>query len=210
MSTEERLHDKREARIAAGREAWAHLQKHEHFKDWLAIADAIAAVREEAMSLAHSNTPQGPPYRAAYRRIIEGREPWIAGINEATRSHCCWLVDNLPAVMTWRETLTFEQRDTWNHPTTIRRQYERSHQAKEPKAEETDLLTPLQQAKQKIIELQEENDKLRRQVKAMQNEGSLFDIKQDTPSMIARVIAAHVGRTKRFEIAKLLKEAPAG
>jgi hypothetical protein len=34
-------------------------------------------------------------------------------------------VDTLPAVQQWREALTFEQRDMWNHPTTIKRNYER-------------------------------------------------------------------------------------
>jgi hypothetical protein len=39
--------------IAAGRVAWKEL--HEHFKHWLAVANALAAIREEAMDLAHAN-----------------------------------------------------------------------------------------------------------------------------------------------------------
>lgn len=205
MFTDERLHDKREARIAAGEEAWKELQKNEHFKQWLAISDAIAAIREEAMSLAHTNTPQGPPYRAAFKKLID-KHPWIAGINESTRTHCYWLVDNLPAVMTWRETLTFDQKDTWNHPSTLKRQFERANKVKEAKENGAELLTPVEQLKLKIVELQEENDNLKKRLKHAEQDGSLFDLKQDTPSMIARIIGANVGRTKRFEIIKHLRE----
>jgi hypothetical protein len=43
--------------------------------------------------------------------IIKEQEPWVAGINDTTRAHCYWLVDNLAAVKPWREMLTFEQCD---------------------------------------------------------------------------------------------------
>jgi septal ring factor EnvC (AmiA/AmiB activator) len=212
MTTDERLHEKRDARIAAGREAYEGLRKHEHFRSWLAIADALAAIREEAMELAHTNRPQGPPYRAAHKRIVETREQWVTTINSATQTHCYWLVDNLPAIMTWREALTFEQRDLWNHPSTIKRQFERMTKAKEEKDPNGPKhLTPLEQANLKIVELQEENDRLKKQL-ARGDDGSLFDLKKDTGRMIARVIRATVGRDKRREISKLLApdEAQAG
>lgn len=211
MDIAERLHEKRAARIAAGREAFAELQKHEHYKQWVSVADALVAIREEAMDAAHTNVPQGPPYRAAFKKLIDQREAWAAGISESVRTHCYWLIDNLAAVTAWRETLTFEQRDNWNHPTTIKRQYERATKVKEPK-QKGEELTPLQQARDKITELQELCDRLQRQLEQAQREGSLFDLRQDTARDIARVIRAHVGRDKRLQIAKLLREeqAPAG
>jgi hypothetical protein len=125
MTTDERLHERRQERIAAGREAWAALQKHEHFGQWLAVADALVAIREDAMDQARTNRPQGPPYRRAFKAIIEEKETWAIAIDDSVRAHCYWLVDNLPAVQRWRETLTFKQRDEWNHPSTVKRQYER-------------------------------------------------------------------------------------
>jgi len=160
MSTEERLHERRQERIAAGREAYAELQKHEHFRQWLAIADALVAIREQAMEAAHTNRPQGPPYRRAFAAIIEQQETWATGISDSARAHCYWLVDTLPAVQRWRETLTFEQRDQWNHPTTIKRQFERITKVRENKEKGA---PPARNAASKIIELQDEVDKLRAQ-----------------------------------------------
>jgi hypothetical protein len=125
MSTDERLHERRRERIAAGRTAWAALQKHEHFGQWLAVADALVAIREEAMEQACTNRPQGPPYRAAFKAIVEQKETWAVAIDDTVRAHCYWLVDNLPAVQRWREGLSFKQRDEWNHPSTVKRRYDR-------------------------------------------------------------------------------------
>jgi hypothetical protein len=69
-------------------------------------------------------------------------------------------VDTLPAVQQWRETLTFEQRDNWNHPTTIKRQYERmtAVRKQQEKAAPNAARLGLQY---QVIRLQEENDMLR-------------------------------------------------
>jgi hypothetical protein len=161
MTTEDRLHERRAARIAAGREAWTELNRHEHFGQWLAVADALVAIREEAMEQAgNTNRPQGPPYRKAFKSIIEQRETWAITINETVRTHCYWLVDNLPAVQRWRETLTFEQRDKWNHPTVVKRNYDRLMVVKE----QTEQAAPNARVglQDQVIRLQEENDMLRR------------------------------------------------
>jgi hypothetical protein len=159
MTTDERVLERRMERIAAGREAWTKLNQHQHFGQWLAIADCLYAIREEAMEQANTNHPQGPPYRRALNSIIEKREPWVAKINDSVRAHCYWLVERLPAVQQWREGLTFEQRDMWNHPTTIKRNYERMMVAKKPK--ESGAPPARISLQDQIIRLQEENDMLR-------------------------------------------------
>jgi hypothetical protein len=73
------------------------LHKHEHSKHWQAVANA------------HANQPQGSRYRRAFNAIIKDQESWVPGINDTTRMHCYWLVDNLAAVQVWRETLTFDR-----------------------------------------------------------------------------------------------------
>jgi len=94
MTTDERLNARREERLAAGRAAFTRLRNVEHFRDWVAVADALVAIREEAMDKAHTNRPQGPPYRAAFKAIIDQRETWAAGIHDTIRPHCYWLIDN--------------------------------------------------------------------------------------------------------------------
>jgi hypothetical protein len=195
---DEKLQERREARIAAGRAAYARLNNNEHFRDWVAVADALVAIREEAMGQAHTNRPQGPPYRAAFKAII-ARETWVAGIDDTTRTHCYWLVDNLPAVTAWRDTLAFRQRDEWNHPATVKRNYERLNRVRDPKGAATETLSPMAEAKATIVRQAEEIDRLRR----VADEGSLFDLKRDSVESIARVILNTIGDDK---IGRLVKE----
>jgi hypothetical protein len=49
----------------------------EHFSDWVAAADALVAIREEAMEVAKApNNPKHPRYRAVFKQIITTRETW--------------------------------------------------------------------------------------------------------------------------------------
>jgi hypothetical protein len=156
VSTEERLHERREARITAGREAYARVRNGDHFRDWVSVADALAAIRDEAMANAHTNRPQGPPYRAELKKL-DAREPWAATINTSTKAHCYWLIENLPAVTAWRDTIG-DKRDEWNHPTTIKRNFERMTKPVEPKVTDADN-QPIKPGslQERHIELQEKH-----------------------------------------------------
>ena len=79
------------------------------------------------MERAHTNRPQGPPNWCAFKDIIDNREAWVAEIDDTTQTHCYWLIDHLAAVIAGRDTLGLRQRDEWNHPTTVKRNYERTH-----------------------------------------------------------------------------------
>lgn len=183
MTTEERLHERRDVRIAAGRLAFDRVLNGDHFRDWISVADALVAIREEAMERAHTNRPQGPPYRAAFKAIVEHREKWILKINDTTRTHCYWLVDNLPAVTAWRDGLGQNQRDEWNHPSTVKRNYERLTKAKEDKAK-TGGARPQGSLEARHIELQEKHAAL------LAMRGGAFPIKL-TPEVLAGLCADH-------------------
>jgi hypothetical protein len=124
VNLEAEPHERWVGRIAAGRAAHERINRGEHFDDWVAVADALVAIREEAMTAAGApNNPKHPRYRAEFKRITQ-REAWVAGINDTTRSHCYWLIDHLPAVRAWRDTLGPRERTEWNHPSTVKRNYE--------------------------------------------------------------------------------------
>jgi hypothetical protein len=195
-TADERLHRKRFDRIARGREAYASINSGEHFSDWLAVADGLVAIREEAMDIAHTNRPQGPSYRAAFKRAEE-REVWATGINDSARAHCYWLIDNLPAVQRWRETLANNQRNEWNHPSTVKRNFERMTKVPVTK-DGTAPLSPMAQAKATIVRQAEEIDRLKR----LADGGSLFDLKRDSAPTIARIILNTIGDDK---VARLIK-----
>jgi hypothetical protein len=142
MNTGARLRERREERIAAGRAADERIRDGEHFNDWVAVADALTAIKEEAMEAANApNNPKHPRYRAEFKRIIETRETWAARYGDAERAHCYWLIDHLPAVMAWRDTLG-KRRDEWNHPSTVKRNFELMTAVKPPKAEVVEALKP--------------------------------------------------------------------
>lgn len=155
MSFEEKLSAQRARRIAEGLAAHERPKKREHFADWLAIADALVAVREEAMDRAHTNRPQGPPYRAALTELIR-KHAWMGGIDDTTRTHCYWLIDNLPPVQRWRETLVFDRRDRWNHPSIIKREYQQATAGRETKNAARKKMTLRQLDDDDIIVLEED------------------------------------------------------
>jgi hypothetical protein len=200
MTFDDRLHQRRAERIQRGREASDRINSGQHFGDWVAVADALVAMREEAMEVAHTNRPQGPPYRAAFKAIEQRESAWASkysnNSNSGVRAHCYWLIDNLPAVQSWRETLAQNQRDEWNHPSAVKRNYERMNKAPEVKDKGSPVADAWTMTKATIIRLQEENDLLRKKAGGglMPSAGvddvatALFEA--HNPAFIRRLVAA--------------------
>jgi hypothetical protein len=118
----------RERRAA---EAFERIRSGNHWHDWTHVARGFEAGRERAMREARTNEPVGSRYNQAFSRWMAGLA-WATAIDKATRNHCFWVIDLWPDIEAWRETLTATQRDKWNHPTTVKRQYERAHRPPKP------------------------------------------------------------------------------
>jgi hypothetical protein len=142
--------------------------------------------RARAMREAGTNEPIGWRYNEAFGRWMD-RNPWARKIDKATRNHLLWVADHLPQIEAWRETLPASNRDQWNHPSTIKRQYERAMRVAEMKAKgETAPLSPYKLLQESLVESQEKVARLERQVK--DGVGSLFDLHKDTVKNIADLI----------------------
>lgn len=190
----ENEHEKRAEQAAA--EAAERVKRGQAWLDWLAIGEGLVIGRLKAMRRAGTNQPIGSTYNRAFGEWMDAHK-WAREIDSATRNRAMWAADNKDEIARWRETLAKNVRDAMNHPMVVKRRYDAEHAVKKdaPKKE-----SAKEKYEAEIVRLEEENQKLRKQA---DRDGSLFDLKQDTAAMIARVIVQNVGPSK---LAALVKE----
>jgi hypothetical protein len=118
--------------VVAGRGAWARLQKHDTFSDWLAVGRALAELQNRAVREAGANQPRGHKYHAAIRRALA-----LAGfdlIDKSVRSAAIACAENEAAILAWvADPDADEPRKALSHPTVVLGRWRRSTQAKAPK-----------------------------------------------------------------------------
>jgi hypothetical protein len=182
-------------------EAFERIRSGQHWRDWTYVAQGFEVGRERAMRESHSNRPYGRPYNEAFSRWMD-RNSWSRKIDKATRNHLFWVADNLVAIEAWRETLAANQRDAWNHPTSVKRAFERAMLEKaEKEAGRAPLKSPMAQMKEALIEAQTQADRWKRQAE----KGSMFDLQRDTPEIIARVLVETITPSKAERIAQAIR-----
>ena len=95
-----------------------------------------------------------------------------------------WLAANWPQVELWLKTLALNERLETNHPSVIRRKYDRTHKApSDPPNAEGKKGSKRLQLQDQVIKLQEENDVLKRR-----NKGVVL-LPNDTPEAAADKIS---------------------
>ena len=114
----------RELRAAA---AVASLNKSNTFDDWMAIGEGLRAGQEAAMAAAGVTKPYGASYNREHNAWL-ARNKWAQDkrLAHPTNSNAIWMADNKTAVEAWRATLTPEERDAFNHPGTVRREFRKA------------------------------------------------------------------------------------
>jgi hypothetical protein len=185
-------------RLAA--EAFDRIRSGNHWRDWTYVAQGFEVGRNRAMREAHTNEPVGRGYNTAFARWMD-RTPWARKIDKATRNHCLWIADHLVEIEAWRETLAANQRDAWNHPTTVRRAYERAQRAAVARDQGEPVLSPMAALKAELVKVQEECDQWRRRAK---EGGSLFDLHKDSAEGIGQLIADECSPTRAAKIARTI------
>ena len=199
-ATQETFESEYEARIEREAEAAAlHLKSGQQWSDWLAIGRLMVVGRNKAMLRGGTNEPIGARYNKAFGEWLDQRQ-WLRDIDKATRSHAMWCVDHEGELVTLRENMGQTKRDSANHPTTMRRAWERMQKEgeKDPAAKKE---TKAQKIERELEAVSAERDKWKREA---EKDGSLFDLKQDPAGLIAKVIVAHVTPYKVGEILKAL------
>lgn len=183
-----------EAAAAADR-----LKRGQSWEDWLAIGTFLNIGRNKAMLRGGTNEPIGARYIKAFSEWM-GSYSWIGDIDKATRTHAMWCVDHLDELLRLRENMGLTQRLTANHPTTMRRRWEKAQkELDKPKADKKEPAS--KRLERELEAVAAERDKWRHKA---EKDGSLFDLKQDTVKIIAATIASNMTIYRLRELAKAL------
>jgi hypothetical protein len=208
---DQRLRDQ----IERGVPAIMRINRHETFADWLEVGMALAAMQKAAQDFSGGNATTGKGYNLAYKVIAE-RVPDLAAIDKATRSHAIWMASNREAIAAWHGRLPTNIRQQVNHPTTIRRRYDRD--TKPPKADGTTAATG-NRKDAAILRLQEDLDAANAELRQLRRgQDNLTEGRDwswsDNPDAIARVwlqlqpTKAKQIASKVLELAKSTKAPP--
>lgn len=105
--------------IAQGREAWLAIKgsHRKSFDLWLLIGYALRAGRTAAMAGAQCKVPHGKRYNRFHGEFL--RSNGFEDIQPAARYQIAHIIDNLPKVQAWRETLSEERKIRLNCPESI-------------------------------------------------------------------------------------------
>jgi hypothetical protein len=196
--------DPDQATIRCGQEAWHRLKKGSTFEDWKQVGAAHVLGRTEAMREAHVNKPEGRNYNAAFGRWQ--KQCGFADLDKAARSRLFEMMDHLAEIEDWRATLTVTQQLDLNHPTAVVRRWKAA--TAKPKQEDEHKVSPAQKLKDSVAALQEENDRMKREIE--RGGGDLWT-PEDRPRDIAKIILAKLTKAKAEKVAReilaALKEA---
>jgi hypothetical protein len=184
-----------EAAAAADR-----LKRGQSWDDWLKIGVFLNIGRNKAMLRAGTNEPIGARYIKAFSEWM-AQYAWIGDIDKATRTHAMWCVDHLDDLARLRENMGLTQRLAANHPTTMRRKWDKAQ--KEQDKAPVEKKEPRSAALERELEaVAAERDKWRHKA---EKDGSLFDLKQDSTKIIAATIASNMSIYRLRELAKALQ-----
>jgi len=144
------------------------------------------------MCEAHLNKPEGRNYNAAFGRWQ--KQCGFADLDKAARSRLFEMMDHLAEIEAWRATLTVTRRLDLNHPTSVVRRWKA---ATAPPREKT--ISPVQKLKDELVNLQEQNDRMRREIE--RGGGDLWT-PEGRPRDIAKIILAKLNKSKAEKVAR--------
>jgi hypothetical protein len=174
MSGTIKARERRAAKAVAG------LSQGNRFDDWVAIGEGLLAGREWAMQKAGVATPYGQHYNAELTDW-RARNAWSQDprLKHPTGVNAIWVVENLVAIEAWRRSLSDDERDGYNHPSTIRREFAKaqkgggSGRAPSPSGNRSriaDLEAQLKQAQDMVAALRQAFDQVAAENAALQQE----------------------------------------
>jgi uncharacterized protein YejL (UPF0352 family) len=191
-----------EARAQEAAEAADRLKRGQAWDDWVKIGVFLNIGRNKAMLRAGTNEPIGARYIKAFSEWMSAYA-WIGDIDKATRTHAVWCVDHLDELVKLRENMGLTQRLTCNHPTTMRRRWEKSQKEIDKPAPTGGKKESRADVIQRELEaVAAERDKWKHKA---EKDGSLFDLKNDSTKIIAATIASNMSIYRLRELSKALQ-----
>jgi hypothetical protein len=164
------------ARIEQGVVALARINTHhENIQNWMAVGAAYIEMQHAAMRLAHVNQPKGGGYNVAYK-VIVAANPYLdvsknvptknRRLDSVTAAHATWMAQpkRRAAIEAWHAEFPENVRQRMNHPTTIKRNYEKAHPApgEDGSAKPAGLKAEVARLREELDATRVENDRLKR------------------------------------------------
>jgi hypothetical protein len=191
-----------EARAQEAADAADRLKRGQSWDDWLKIGTFLNIGRNKAMLRAGTNEPVGARYIKAFSEWM-AVYPWIGDIDKATRVHAMWAVDHVDDLTRLRENMGLTQRLACNHPTSMRRRWDKAQKEGDKAAPTAGKKESRADVIQRELEaVAAERDKWKHKA---EKDGSLFDLKQDTVKIIAATIASNMTIYRLRELHKALQ-----
>jgi hypothetical protein len=142
---------------ATGRRALKSLKKERSWLAWLAVGEAVAEGRREAMELVGTNRPIGAAYNKAFSEILRREKLGTEELPSATRNQLFDIIDHRGEIESWRSTLEPFERIKLNHPDTVLRHWKKTATARE------------------LLGLEEEKPKAEKKTSAKEEKASLLE-----------------------------------
>jgi hypothetical protein len=176
------------------------LKRGQSWNDWIKIGTFLNIGRNKAMLRAGTNEPIGARYIKAFSEWM-AVYAWIGDIDKATRTHSMWCVDHADELVKLRENMGLTQRLAANHPTTMRRKWDKAQKEvdKAPAVKKESRADVIQR---ELEATAAERDKWRHKA---EKDGSLFDLKNDSAKIIASVIVQNMSPHRLRELMKALE-----
>jgi hypothetical protein len=181
--------------VRLGQEAM--LRKRRSWDDWLLIAEALQAGRTEVMRALHTNEAHGRRYEKATAEWLIAHE--FKEIDKGTRKRLLDCLKHKAEIEKWRAQLTDSERWKFNHPDAVLRKWKASTVVPDPNA--PPKVSPVQQLNDSLVALQEENDRMRREIE--RGGGDLWSA-EDRPQDIAKVIVSKLSKRKAETVARAI------
>jgi hypothetical protein len=193
-----------DAVLHRGREAWQRLRTNSTWEDWKAVGKAHVIGQATAMRDAHINKPKGRSYNAAFSAWA--KKFGFEGLDKGVRSRLLDVMKRLAEIDAWLAKLPPTEQQKINHPNTVWRRWKASTVVPDPNAPAK--VSPYQKLSESVATLQEENDRMRRDIE--RGGGDLW-APEDRPRDIAKIILGKLSKTKAEKVAReilaALKEA---
>jgi hypothetical protein len=113
--------------------AVARLKKHAHLEDWYAIGAGFwVGVRIAVEKHKPNDRATDKRYQNEFGAWLR-EHPWTLDIDKASRNHAIWLHEYRDEVEKFLDTVTENKRANMNHPSTVRRAFDKMNIIPEPK-----------------------------------------------------------------------------
>jgi hypothetical protein len=105
--------------VEAGREAWQRRKADVRacWEDWVLIGKALLSGREKAMEVAGKSEPRRKAYTVQFSHWLQ--EHRFHDIDKADRAKLMQMIEKLPELEDWRDTVPEATRQRLNHPSAV-------------------------------------------------------------------------------------------